>query len=694
MLSRISLLSMSAAGLAALCSSASAQLTDLQPGRNFTAVQTFGADRTENLDAGDVDNDGDLDVGTGNGGDGGDQLARLFINNGAGTFTDQTSTRFAGLPPQGARDIEFMDVENDGDLDVYVSNHTNGGASAGQVSRFLINKGGLQLGSVGFYQDETATRWGALTSVPATDQVCGGCNAGPWRDFSCDCDFGDLDDDGHIDLFHSSYGPGIGGTRDSRVFLNDGGGVFNEHWPWADPAADIKTHTIDLDLADFDGDFDIDVFMSSRDSQARVFMNNTYGPAGPTMFQDVTQSALLDFGAGSGGIGSNYEAEYGDVDGDGDFDVWVKNYDSVVDRLLRNNGVSHGAFGFTKMNAWIVGDPQIDENEIDFGDYDNDGDLDAFVANFAGENYLYQSGLAQGLDPETQGLYHRTGGGGSLAAAFLELPGNFNGGTSLDGEWADLDNDGDLEILLGNDSNQGNWMFRNILGVPDTHAPAFYKVTVQGNKANGTDTVIHAAIRDNGPGEYLTNDFTWRLVYTVDGGSPVTVPLVGQSGSQARGVIPAQTEATVAYHVEVTDLAGNTGISGTTSFVQGNGVWTDLGQALAGVSGPPSLLGTGTLQPLSAGTLKLSSAAPGAFTTLFIALDTSTPTAFKCGMLVPVPVTTSIPLFTNGSGQINLAWASWPPVLSGSTLYFQYAIADAAAVCGVALSNALQGDSP
>jgi hypothetical protein len=53
-------------------------------------------------------------------------------------------------------------------------------------------------------------------------------------------------------------------------------------------------------------------------------------------------------------------------------------------------------------------------------------------------------------------------------------------------------------------------------------------------------------------------------------------------------------------------------------------------------------------------------------------------------MPVPVPVTTSIPLFTNGAGQSNLAWASWPPVLSGSTLDFQYAIADAAAVCGVA----------
>ena len=676
MISRAIRFSLTSFALAALCSSVAAQLTDLQPGRNFTAIQTFGADRTENLDAGDADNDGDLDVITGNGGDGSDQLARIFINSGTGTFTDQTSTRFAGFPVQGARDIEFVDVENDGDLDVYVGNHTNGGV--GQVSRFFINKGGVQLGAVGFYQDETATRWGALTSVPAGDQVCGGCNSGPWRDFTCDCDFGDLDDDGHVDLFHSSYGPNIDGTRDSRVFLNNGSGVFNELFPWADAGADIQTHTIDLDLADFDADFDIDVFMSSRGSQARMYLNNTYGPAETTLFKDVTQAALIATGAASAGIGANYEAEYGDVDGDGDFDVWAKNYDGVTDRILRNNGLLHGIPTFSKMSSWIVGDPNFDENEVDFGDYDNDGDIDAFLANFSGTNWLYQNGGAQGLDPDTQGLFHRTGGGGGLADAFLELPSNFNGGTSLDGEFADLDNDGDLEILLGNDGNQGNWMFRNVLGVPDTHAPVLYKVTVQGDKANGTDTVVHAAIRDNGSGEYLTNSFDWDLVYSVDGGGPVSVSMVGQFGSQARGVIPAQTDATVAYHVEVTDLAGNTGLSGTTTFVQGSVAWTDLGLSLAGVSGPPALVGTGTLQPLSAGTLALSNAAPGALSTLFVSLNTSTPTPFKCGTLAPVPVLTSLPLLTNGAGQINLGWANWPAALSGSSLYFQYAIQDGA----------------
>src|SRR5262245_53260418 len=369
-------IALASAATVLLASHVHAQLADLQPGRNFTAVMAFGAGHTENGDFGDVDNDGDLDCATANGGDAGDQLARIFINNGTGTFTDQTSTRFAGFPVIGGRDIEFMDVENDGDLDVYISAHSNGGASTGEASRFFINKGGVQNGTVGFYQDETATRWGNLTSVPAGDQLCGGCNSGPFRDWSCDCDFGDLNDDGDNDLFFSSYGPGFNGNRDSRIFLNDGVGVFNELWPWTNATADSKTHTADMDLADFDGDFDLDVFMSSRNSQARVYMNNLYdpAPAATAPFEDITQVALIAQGAVIIGQ-ANYETEYADVDGDGDFDAWMVNYNNNTERLLRNDGPVAGGFKFTQVNGWIANDPIVDENEVDFGDYDNDGEI-------------------------------------------------------------------------------------------------------------------------------------------------------------------------------------------------------------------------------------------------------------------------------------------------------------------------------
>ena len=61
---------------------------------------------------------------------------------------------------------------------------------------------------------------------------------------------------------------------------------------------------------------------------------------------------------------------------------------------------------------------------------------------------------------------------------------------------------------------------------------------------------------------------------------------------------------------------------------------------------------------------------------------------------MPVPILLQLPLFTNGSGSINLGWAAWPAGLSGLELHFQYAIADASALCGVALSNALRASVP
>ena len=78
---------------------------------------------------------------------------------------------------------------------------------------------------------------------------------------------------------------------------------------------------------------------------------------------------------------------------------------------------------------------------------------------------------------------------------------------------------------------------------------------------------------------------------------------------------------------------------------------------------------------------------------LFVSLS-SAPAPFKCGTLVPVPVALQLTLATNGSGALPLAWGSWPNGLSGASLYFQYAIADGAAVCGTSLSNGLRGDVP
>jgi hypothetical protein len=124
------------------------------------------------------------------------------------------------------------------------------------------------------------------------------------------------------------------------------------------------------------------------------------------------------------------------------------------------------------------------------------------------------------------------------------------------------------------------------------------------------------------------------------------------------------------------------------------GPWADLGSGLAGVSGVPSLVGTGTLVPGSTGDLTLTNAATSSLAVLFMSFANS-PAPFKGGMLVTVPVFLAIGVTTTGAGAFALPWASWPPGLpAGTALYFQYGIQDAAAIFGVSLSNAVVGTTP
>jgi len=91
-------------------------------------------DGTRALSLGDVDRDGDLDLVVGNWG----QQNRLYLNNGKGTFTDATKAHLPADTDLSAA-VTLGDVDGDGDLDLVVA---NGGVSAGQTRLFLNNGAG------------------------------------------------------------------------------------------------------------------------------------------------------------------------------------------------------------------------------------------------------------------------------------------------------------------------------------------------------------------------------------------------------------------------------------------------------------------------------------------------------------------------------------------------------------------------
>jgi len=121
--------------------------------------------------------------------------------------------------------------------------------------------------------------------------------------------------------------------------------------------------------------------------------------------------------------------------------------------------------------------------------------------------------------------------------------------------------------------------------------------------------------------------------------------------------------------------------------------FSDLGSGLAGVSGVPALSGSGTLAAGSSGSLSLTAANASSPALLCVALA-SVPAPFKGGVLVAFPFTLVVALATDGSGALLLPFV-WPSgVPAGTSLYFQYAIQDAAGPQGASLSNALKGVTP
>jgi DNA-binding beta-propeller fold protein YncE len=118
--------------------------------------------------------------------------------------------------------------------------------------------------------------------------------------------------------------------------------------------------------------------------------------------------------------------------------------------------------------------------------------------------------------------------------------------------------------------------------------------------------------------------------------------------------------------------------------------WTDLGSALAGTTGEPTLIGSGSLVSGCPVSWQLANALPNA-TALLVLGITAVNAPVKGGVLVPSPASPGaiLPLLTNGAGQldIELFWSAGVP--PGIDLFLQYWIIDPGGPSGFAASNAI-----
>jgi hypothetical protein len=284
---------------------------------------------------GDYDNDGFLDLFVGNT----SPLKHLlFRNRGNGTFAKITS---GSIPNDTSLSLgaAWADYDRDGWLDLFVAN-------AGNQNDFLYHGNG----------DGTFTR---ITSGPVV--TSGGA--------SFACAWQDVDSDGDPDLVVANFGQPT--PQNDFLFLNNGSGTFTRITT-GPVAADGTTGTA-LAWGDYDNDGRPDLVVAHVNRQNPRLNRNLGAGNFELIANEISAEGYSTFGC-----------IWGDYDNDGWLDLFVSGAYRGLNRLYRNRG--NGTFEVVS-NSVITAEGGYGFG-CAWGDYNNDGFLDLFVANTSDVDFI------------------------------------------------------------------------------------------------------------------------------------------------------------------------------------------------------------------------------------------------------------------------------------------------------------------
>jgi len=381
------------------------------------------------------------------------------------TFTDVAGT--LGVNDAGAgQGVVFLDVNNDGWLDIFLVNNNT-------PSKLWINTGGTVF-------TESSAAWGVNITIPTR-----GISAA------------DYNNDGFLDVMIGSWQQTI------RLYQNNGSTFTDVS---AAAGVSFMGYGGTINWFDYNIDGKVDVVFGNNGLPPRYnyfFHNNDL-----QTFSDVAYSIGLTDSV------STLTFASGDYDNDGDIDLFCGSQTNISPTgtilLYKNEG--NGTFTDVTLASLIVS--AFYNWGAEWGDYNNDGYLDLFMANTNGTNLLYKNN------------------GNSTFTDVTSQMGVGDPGGSYSCGWADYDNDGDLDLYVSRGTNYQDKMYRN-------DGTVFTDVSTQ----VGMGDQLHSAAvswgdfdKNGFPDLYLVNNGTANRLYQNSGGNGnnwINISLVGMTTNKS-----------------------------------------------------------------------------------------------------------------------------------------------------------------
>ena len=378
----------------------------------------------------DIDADGDLDFFTGNMTGTLTFYENTGLNNWMAPLFEHITDTWEDIYIQGgtriddrhgASAITFIDLDGDGDLDLSWGDYF-------QQSLYIIWNSG---------SPETPDMIEVTTEYPPEDPIISAGQNMPT--------FADLDGDGDEDLYVTVLSGAYGNQLVNNFFYyKNTGSNSNPEYSYI---TNNYFSTLDIfsnsspELIDIDNDGDLDLFIGNQYDLSATpwvgrihFFRNTGSSSSPNYVEEST--SLLNEN-----MGQMLTPEFGDLDGDGDMDLLVGDFNGFIQYF--ENTSSNNNLTFLPIEN--VGNIDLSGNSVPtLGDLDGDGDLDMLVGQLNGSLVFY-----------------RNVGNTSQYNFQMEPFDDIEVENNSAPELLDVDGDDDLDLILGSGSD-GMLEFRNI----------------------------------------------------------------------------------------------------------------------------------------------------------------------------------------------------------------------------------------